>query len=46
MTLPRFLQTEQEQAQEKAKTEAKQKPVAKPDFGGTLTLSGIKKKKK
>jgi len=43
MTTPRFLQQKQEK--DKSNTESKA-PVKRPNFGGTLTLSGIKKKKK
>ena len=35
----------QPKQKEEAKTETKQ-PAKKPNFGGTLTLSGIKKTKK
>ncbi len=37
--------TQPKQKEEKAQTESKT-PAKRPNFGGTLTLSGIKKKKK
>jgi len=41
MTQPKTL----EDAKDKARTESKQ-PIKRPDFGGTLTLNGIKKNTK